>query len=55
MSETWYRNCAICWTPVHQCNGFVVGNPLVDPKSARELCGICAILFMPELRGLMRR
>jgi len=58
------RHCTLCWSKIDKANGFVLARDairLVDlPPSGverrrlpRELCGLCAILFMTELRELM--
>ena len=56
------RPCVLCWRPIDKANGFVLARDalrLIDPRTPerrrlpRELCGLCGILFMTELRELM--
>lgn len=56
------RPCVLCWRPIGQANGFVLARDalrLVERREPerrrlpRELCGLCGVLFMTELRALL--
>ena len=45
------RYCCVCFDKIHACMGFaLVGDFYAGVKHVREVCGRCALVFVPERR-----